>query len=169
MQLPQLQILELDNCKSPVNYPFIARSSITSLSLKQVFFSLEDLLALLRVLPSVTHFSFDQFYETSVPLIDFFSKLYPADRSKSETLLPRLTHFDMRIHFSTEIDHGSVISAFVEMVKSRVAESRLEQQLKSVRFSMPEYCLDHNLISPLVGLSKVGIVITIHDKYGSVL
>ena len=167
LQLPQLQILELDNCKSPVDYPFIARSSITSLSLKQVFFSLEDLLALLRVLPTVTHFSFDQFYETSVPLIDFFS-LCP-DRSESETLLPRLTHFDMRIRFSTEIDHDSVVSAFVEMVKSRVAESRLEQQLKSVRLSIPDRQLDHNLISPLVGLSKVGILMAIHDKYGSVL
>ena len=170
LQFPQLHVLELDDCHLPASStypsPFIAHSlSITSLSLVALTFSLEDLLALLRLLPTVTHFSFFQYsWKEKGTFEDFFSKLRPAYPSESRTLLPRLTHMEMEfLLFPGEADPAT--TAFVEVVKSRVAENRL----KSVRFSLLNHCLNHDLISSLAYLPKVGIAISIQDGCGRIL
>ena len=163
LQFPRLHVLEMDHCNLPAGstYPssFIAHStSITSLSLKYTKFSLEDVLALLRLLPTVTHFLFYQ-YSCKGALDDFFSNLRHAHPSESRTLLPRLTHMEVEILFYND-EGDPATSAFVEVVKNQVAENRL----KSVRFSVPAHTLNRGLISSLAYLPKVGIAINIQDK-----
>ena len=174
LQFPKLHTLELDSCPLPVDsiYPFIPDSlSITSLFLTDFGF-VHDLPVLLRLLPTITHFSFQnsRFCHIRPPgtLLDLFSNLHSID--SRTTLLPCLAHFDMRVQgVDAEIDHGSATCAFVEMVKSRVTENHLEQRLKSVRFSVPDCCLNDELISSLAYLPKVGITISIQDRCGFIL
>ena len=168
LQFPQLHTLELDDCHLPAGStypsPFIAHSlSITSLSLKDLKFSLKDLLALLRLLPTVTHFLFYQ-YSCKGILEDFFSNLRHAHPSESKTLFPCLTHMEMQVRFHDD-EKDPVTSAFAKLVKSRVPGN----QLKSVRLLVLDQCLNHDLISSLAYLPKVGIAISIQDKCGRIL
>ena len=168
LQFPQLHTLDLYSCHFPADSLTAHLPSITNLNLKNLSFD-RDLLALLRLFPTVTHlwirdYSFSCMHE-SEPLLAFFSELHPT----GPPLLPRLTHLDMRISGNGVICPG-LETAFVEMVKSRVMEGRLEQGLKTVRFSMPDfYLLNHELISSLAYLLELGITISIQDGCGSIL
>ena len=174
LQLPQLHTLDLYDCHFYAD-SFIAHlPSITNLNLKYLSFD-HHLLALLRLFPTVTHLSIQKSsfgWMQSKPLLAFFSELHPTSGPQSRTLLPRLTHLDMLL----VIDGNVVIcpglaTAFVEMVKSRVmdSEGRLEHRLQTVRFSMPDYCLNHELISSLAYLLEIGIAISIRDSCGFIL
>ena len=165
LQFPQLHSLELYCCSLPAgSSPFIAHSlSITSLPLKYDIFSVENLLALLRLLPTVTHFSFHQTWWEE-RLKEFFSKLRHAHPSDPMTILPRLTHMEMKFSLHGYEDDPAT-SAFVQAVKSRVAENRL----KSLTYSVLKHCLNHDLISSLAYLPKVGVAIRIWDKCGRIL
>ena len=172
LQFPQLHTLESECCHLPADstYPFITYSpTITNLFLKDLR-SNHGLLVLLGLLPTVTHLSFrNSWRQIQIKtLLDFFSKLHPTD-PQSGTLLPRLTHFDMLLTVACVKTGPSLATAFVEMVKSRVTENWSEQQLKSVRFSVPNCCLNHELISSLAYLLKVGIAISIQDRCGFIL
>ena len=172
LQFPRLHTLDLYGCGLYAD-SFIAHlPSITNLNLKELSFD-HHLLALLRLFPTVTHLSFRNSWKFRVQietLLDFFSNLHPTDPSQSRTLLPRLAYFDMQVWgANAQIDHSPATSIFVEMVKSRVMENRLEQRLKTVRFSVPNCCLNHEFISSLAYLLKVGIAISIQDSCGFIL
>lgn len=156
---------------------FLSRSSaITTFTLRSIWVSTNDLIALLQRMPALTTFSMSEPHlvnsEKSLPFIlndDFLLSISGRGLDDRQPLLTRLTSLSLRGRSSDSFS----MPVFIDIIQSRWKPSSLIEDevacIRRVKLQVLENRIDPGIVHPLLILEKRGLDVVIKDKAGIVL